>query len=203
MANKRITDVDFIDSLNGDESFFINRNNSIKQISKEDVIFSIANGGTGATNADAARTNLGAAAANHTHTLDELGAADENHTHTASEIGAAELDENGKVLAEQTSSSITDDYTLTLNHAGKFVKVLSTNDVTIIVPSDNTINYPVDTEIEFCQLSDGITVTFAPASGVELCSINGVGSQYTDTQFACVALKKLDSNQWLISGALA
>lgn len=61
MSNKRITDVDFLDSLNSDESFFVNHNNSIKQINKRDIVFDVANGGTGATTAAAARENLGAA----------------------------------------------------------------------------------------------------------------------------------------------
>lgn len=60
MAEKRITDVDFIDSLNSNESFFVNRNNAIKQINKKDVVFGIANGGTGATTVDEARRNIGA-----------------------------------------------------------------------------------------------------------------------------------------------
>ena len=59
MANKRITDVDFVDSLNSNESFFINQNNSIKQINKSNVVFDISNGGTGATTIEEARANLG------------------------------------------------------------------------------------------------------------------------------------------------
>lgn len=37
MANKRITDVDFLNSINGDESFFVNQNNTLKQANKEYV----------------------------------------------------------------------------------------------------------------------------------------------------------------------
>ena len=59
MANKRITDVDFINSLTSNESFFVNHNNSIKQINKSDVVFDIVNGGTGANNASDARKKLG------------------------------------------------------------------------------------------------------------------------------------------------
>lgn len=64
MATKRITDVDRIDSLDGSESFFINKNSSIKQISRgsifKDTVWDIKHGGTGATSVDTARENLGA-----------------------------------------------------------------------------------------------------------------------------------------------
>ena len=56
---RRITDVDFIESLNSDESFFINQNNTIKQINRGKVVFGITNGGTGATTVADARNNLG------------------------------------------------------------------------------------------------------------------------------------------------
>ena len=58
MANKRITDVDFLSSLSGDESFFVNQNNAIKQINKNDIVFGIASGGTGANTIVDARKNL-------------------------------------------------------------------------------------------------------------------------------------------------
>lgn len=58
MANKRITDVGIINSLNSDESFFVNQNGSIKQINKGNITFDIVNGGTGANNAEDARKNL-------------------------------------------------------------------------------------------------------------------------------------------------
>lgn len=59
MADKRITDVDIIDSFNGDLSFFINQNNSIKQINKKDVIIPISNGGTGVTTIEDMKNMLG------------------------------------------------------------------------------------------------------------------------------------------------
>lgn len=58
MANKRITDVDTIESLNSNESFFVNQNNSIKQINKGNIVFGFANGGTDATTPEGARANL-------------------------------------------------------------------------------------------------------------------------------------------------
>jgi hypothetical protein len=58
MADKRITDVDYIGSLNNSESFFVNQNNTLKQINKKDVVLDIINGGTGATDASTALYNL-------------------------------------------------------------------------------------------------------------------------------------------------
>lgn len=59
MATKRITDVDIIDSLNSNESFFVNQNGTIKQINKSNIVFGISNGGTGATTVAGARNVLG------------------------------------------------------------------------------------------------------------------------------------------------
>ena len=61
MATKRITDVDFLERLDSNESFFVNQNNAIRQINKSNIVFDVVNGGTGATDAAAARINLGAA----------------------------------------------------------------------------------------------------------------------------------------------
>lgn len=59
MANKRITEVDFIDSLNSNESFFINQNSTLKQINKKNVVMEVVNGGTGGTTLEEAQENLG------------------------------------------------------------------------------------------------------------------------------------------------
>lgn len=59
IIKKRLTDVDYIDSLNSSGSFFVNQSNTVRQINKEDIVFGITSGGTGAKNAEDARTNLG------------------------------------------------------------------------------------------------------------------------------------------------
>ena len=84
---KRITDVDFLDSLSGDESFFINQNSAIKQINRSNIIFGITNGGTGATTAKDARVNLGAVSIN-TSTVELLssGWSDNKQTVIANDV---------------------------------------------------------------------------------------------------------------------
>ena len=63
-------------------------NGSININSAEGVL-AINKGGTGATTAAQALTNLGAAAATHTHTYSDVGAAAASHTHSAADVGAA------------------------------------------------------------------------------------------------------------------
>lgn len=59
IIKKKLTNVDYIDSLTNNGSFFVNQNNTVRQINKEDVVFGVKSGGTGAKNAEDARTNLG------------------------------------------------------------------------------------------------------------------------------------------------
>lgn len=59
IVKKKLTNVDYIDTLNNSGSFFVNQNNTVRQINKEDVVFGIISGGTGAKNAEDARNNLG------------------------------------------------------------------------------------------------------------------------------------------------
>lgn len=59
VIKKKLTNVDYIDSLTNSGSFFVNQNNTVRQINKEDVVFGVKSGGTGANNAEDARANLG------------------------------------------------------------------------------------------------------------------------------------------------
>lgn len=102
MADKRITDVDIIESLDSNESFFVNKNNSIKQIKKEDIIFGIVNGGTGATNAVEARKNLGAISI--TNYVVELSTGKWTNNEQTASVGEATTD-NTVIVAPEASTN--------------------------------------------------------------------------------------------------
>jgi len=117
--------------------------------------------------------------------------------------GIATLDGNTKVTAAQASARIvsaTASKTLALTDAGSFQQVNSTSAITITIPTDANVAFPVGTEIEFVRWNTG-TVTFAGASGVTL---NSVDSKKTiRARYCCAGLKKISTDTWLLVGDLA
>ena len=114
----------------------------------------------------------------------------------------ADLDSNSKVKAAQASSSIisvTENKILSLTDAGKFLNINSTSDITITIPTNTSVAFPVGTEIEFCRYNTG-TVTFAETSGVTLASLDS--AKTISGRYCCVGLKKIDTDTWILSGAL-
>lgn len=118
-------------------------------------------------------------------------------------IGAASLDTYGKVKPEQASSTIISrpaSYTLSLTDAGTFNWCGNNNDpITVTIPANATVPFPVGTEIEFGRGAPG-TLTFAAASGVNILSIDNMRS--VANWNGCAALKQVATNYWLLSGDL-
>ena len=152
----------------------------------------IANGGTGATTAASARTNLGVAAV--------------GHTHTAADVGAAEIDSDGKVAASQTSSAlvgITEDTTLGASHCGKFLRVSSSSGtITITIPDSNAL--PNESEIEILRYGAGdVTITAAAAIGLRGIGSTTTAEKYKITdRYGVAVLKRIGTATWILSGAV-
>ena len=120
------------------------------------------------------------------------------------DINAAALNSNSKVNASQASShivSVLASKTLALSDAGTMQKVNpSSANVTITVPKNATVAFPVGTEIEFVRYN-AYTVTFAADEDVTIIS---AGSALTiSDQYGCAVLKKMEENTWLLAGGLA
>lgn len=117
--------------------------------------------------------------------------------------GAASLDASGKVTAAQTASaivSVTANKTLALSDNGTLQQVNSTSARTVTVPTNASVAFPVGAEIEILRYNTG-TVTISAASGVTIRSADNklaIGIRY-----AVAALKKLGTNEWLLTGYLS
>lgn len=85
-------------------------------------------------------------------------------------------------------------YTLQLTDERKMLQINSA--MTITVPANATVAFPVGTVIDFIQWSTAVG-TFAPASGVSLLAPDGALT--TRTQYSTVRLQKTGTDQWILS----
>jgi len=96
--------------------------------------------------------------------------------------------------AVRTQSGTT--YTLVLGDAGDYIQTTSTTAVTITVPPQADVTWAADTEIYFEQNNTG-QITIAAGSGV---TINSSETLKTAARYAVVALKRVASDTWTLTG---
>lgn len=111
--------------------------------------------------------------------------------------GYAQLDEYGKVNADETSARavfIDANVTLAAQHCGTLLVVSEA--ATVTIPT----GLPLLTEIEVMNYS-GSSVTVQAAAGVTLNGIAG-GSKTIPAQYTSGALKCIAANTWVIQGAI-
>ena len=115
------------------------------------------------------------------------------------DIGAAAVGTNGKVVpAESSSDQVTEtnSRSLTLADAGCDIVVNSTAAVTITVPSDDEVDFPIDTEIIIFRAGTGtVTINFDSVTVWSVETARGIADQYTS-----VLLKKRDADTWSFEG---
>jgi hypothetical protein len=99
--------------------------------------------------------------------------------------------------AVRTQSGTT--YTLVLGDAGDYIQTTSTTAVTITVPPQSSVTWAADTEIYFEQNNTG-QITFVGASGV---TINSSETLKTFARYSVVALKRVASDVWTLTGERA
>jgi hypothetical protein len=99
------------------------------------------------------------------------------------------------VTLETISSSVT----LALADAGTVKNCTNGSAITITIPSNNSVTYPIGTEIGFIRQGAG-TISFAPASGVTLQSIDT--KRRIKGQFGAAAIVKTATDTWSLTGSL-
>jgi uncharacterized protein YdeI (BOF family) len=97
----------------------------------------------------------------------------------------------------RTQSGTT--YTLVLGDAGDYIQTTSSTAVTITVPTQASVTWAADTEIYFEQNDTG-QITFVGASGV---TINSSETLKTFARYSVVALKRVASDVWTLTGERA
>jgi hypothetical protein len=119
--------------------------------------------------------------------------------------GVLKLSVNGQPYQLLSGSLVpanpqVDNYTLALDDAGQAIDVTKGSAVSVTVPPNASVPFPVGTVIEVSQLGAG-TVSIAPGDGV---TINSLGDSLDLAgQYAVATLRKLAADTWLLAGALA
>lgn len=90
----------------------------------------------------------------------------------------------------------TDDYTLVLGDAGSVIEMNKATAVTLTIPPNADVAFPVNTVLEINQYGAG-QVTVAPGAGVTLRAPNGAK---TALQYSSIGIRKRATDEWVLSG---
>lgn len=114
---------------------------------------------------------------------------------TAINAAIALKSDTTRTLNSQTGTT----YTFVLTDSGKICEFANASAVTVTVPPNSSVAFPVGTQIEVTQTGAG-KVTLAQGSGVtitSLASFKSIGGQY-----ASATLYKRATDTWQLSGSL-
>ena len=130
------------------------------------------------------------------NTLNELAAALNDDENFASTVSTA-LD--AKVPSYTSINAQTSAYTAVLADRDKLVEVSSATGVTLTIPTNASVAYPVGTSFDVLQTNTG-QVTIAGAEGV---TVNATPGLKLRTQWSSATLFKRAENTWVVYGDLS
>lgn len=98
-----------------------------------------------------------------------------------------------------TNSQVGTSYTLVLTDSGQLITLNNSSPVTLTIPANASVAFPVNTEIDLASLGSGV-VTLSITSDTLLSK----GNKVTLTgQYSAGTLKKIATTTWLLVGDLA
>jgi hypothetical protein len=97
------------------------------------------------------------------------------------------------------SETITSSVTLNINNKNRILKVNSSSAITLTIPSNASVTFPINTEVAIIREGSG-TVSIAPGSGVTLLSTDS--KRKIKGQYSSAALLKTASDTWLLIGSI-
>lgn len=126
--------------------------------------------------------------------------ADINHTHTISQVTSLQTELNGKAKQITVNSQSGTLYTLILADDEKIIVSDNADAVTITIPANSSVAFRIGAVINVVQKGVGV-VSIIGATGV---IVNGTsaGSVSISYRWQGASLLKIDTNEWIVSGAI-
>ncbi len=103
------------------------------------------------------------------------------------------------ILVQPINAQTGTSYTLVLADADYLVTLSNGSAITLTVPTNASVAFPVGTRVELAQLGAG-QVTVAAAGGV---TVNATPGLKIAAQYGRVVLQKYATNTWLLTGDTA
>lgn len=103
------------------------------------------------------------------------------------------------LLAPEIATTALTAYTFALADAGRIVETTGADPVTVTIPAEASVAFPVGTIIQVVQAGAG-ALSVEAAAGVLLNGVDG-GAATLDAQWAGAALYKRGADAWAIQGA--
>ncbi len=104
------------------------------------------------------------------------------------------------VPSRTTVDSKTADYTLVLTDRDKMIEVNSSSALTISIPTDASVNFPIGTSIDLLRVGSG-AVTIAAATPATT-TLNHTPGNKLRAQWSSATLFKRAANTWVLMGDL-
>lgn len=109
---------------------------------------------------------------------------------------ASTITVTANIVYHITTNAQTASYTLVLADDGKIIECSSSSALTLTVPANNDVAFPVGTQIMLIQTGSG-QLTVAGAGGV---TVNATPGLKLRTQWSAATLLKRATNTWLLTG---
>ena len=89
-------------------------------------------------------------------------------------------------------------YTLVLADAGKLVTLDNTSAITLTVPTNASVAFPIGTVIDICRKNTG-TVTLSSSATIN----SADGDMKLRVRYSCATLTKIGTDEWLLAGDIS
>jgi len=109
---------------------------------------------------------------------------------------ASTITVTANIVYHITTNAQTVSYTLVLADDGKIIECSSSSALTLTVPANNDVAFPIGTQIMLIQTGSG-QLTVAGAGGV---TVNATPGLKLRTQWSAATLLKRATNTWLLTG---